>query len=108
MTVEQGALWHPPVGEIIVVQTDVPRLGREGKDVAQWMIRLTEPGVPERALYTTLPSVTLTGNIEHAKLAGGLTAQAERQRDSINRLLDHLKQHCPGLNGFSQCPHLAS
>jgi hypothetical protein len=49
---------------------------------------------------------SLTGNIIGAEFNEAVDERISNQRESITRLLDHLRQHCPGLLGTGKCPHI--
>lgn len=104
--IDQNAFWVPPQGDTIVVQTTVP-----GHGLAQWSLLLTN-----RTTVADLPlpnrqhgkEVTLQGHLIGAALVPGIQLQIDTQRKSIERLLEHLKQHCPELQGLGKCPHRGS
>lgn len=97
--IEEGSIYKPLAGEIVVVQVGIPKLG-----TAHWMVRLDSVVMGRMG---AVPIVSLEGIIQHAKFVKGIDLQVDTQRASINRLLEHLRQHCPELMGTGKCQHLA-
>lgn len=49
--------------------------------------------------------IQLIGKIKGADFDEGIDGRVTRQRKSIDRLLDHVKAHCPEFNSGQACEH---
>lgn len=50
--------------------------------------------------------IVITGQHRATKELEGIDARLDNQRKSIQRLLDHLQNHCPQMTGEGKCPHM--
>lgn len=98
--VNADAIYTPRKGEVLLIRGDL-----NGKNV-DWGYKLTEAGVwvPGAERF----QLRLEGIITGSSFIEGLDARLAQQRENIDRLLDHLKQDCPKLNGSGECPHIVS
>jgi len=97
MALDRTALYVPTPPEIMTV------LGTKDKATVAWALQVTRPAVFE--LNQTSPAeIILQGNIVGARFETGLDSRIRTQRESIDRLLEHLKTHCPALLRAEVCP----
>jgi len=73
--------------------------------MASYAIRIgSNAGLPRPGSSLIAVSGDLLG---YDFVGGGIDGRIETQRASIDMMLDHLKVHCPQLNGEGmQCPHM--
>lgn len=101
-TINRDAIYTPRRGEVILVRGNVSLQGNN--HTTQWGFQMTQAGmwVPGSNEF----GMQLVGKIIGSSL---LTAEDDRiaqQRKSIDLMLDHLKIHCPKLNGTGECEHI--
>lgn len=85
---DRDAVYLPKPQEILVVRGAV-----EARTV-MWNLQVTE----SRWLSSPQPyPIELTGRIVGAEFYSGLDFRIANQKASIDRLLDHLRHHCPDL-----------
>lgn len=103
MTRDLRTLVLPRVRELFEVRLEVPREDSDTPRTASWVVRSEGTG---QHLDSRSGIVVLRGQIMSARWGLLDDGRVERQRDSIDRLLVHLKQHCPELLGSGKCEHL--
>jgi hypothetical protein len=92
----------PHVRELVEIRLEVPREESTSPRTASWVVRVDAGG----HLDSRSGALTLRGTIKSARWGLLDDGRVERQRDSIDRLLNHLKVHCPELLGTGQCRHI--
>ena len=50
--------------------------------------------------------IVITAQHRATKALEGIDARLDNQRRTIQRLLDHLTNHCPQMKGEGLCPHI--
>ena len=99
MPINRDAVYTPNKGEVLVVR------GAVGGKTTNWALQMSEAGLwlPNRPW-----TVQLTGQIRGAEFMTGVDDRIERQRLSIDAMLDHLKVHCPQLLGTAKCEYIGT
>lgn len=95
MRLDRKALYVPAPQEILTV------MGTLDSHTVTWALSLTEPGT-----WAPRPHgdhLTLKGRVIAARFETGLDSRLRTQAESIERLLTHLKNHCPALLGTGPC-----
>lgn len=98
MRLEGEAMAIVPAGELVEIRVPV------GARTASIVFRLTKDWEP--ATSGEVETARLTGEVAGAMWSMADDGRIDRQRASIDRLLAHLKKHCPELMGAGQCAHL--
>lgn len=97
MAIDRDAVYTPEQGRTMVIG------GETGGKTTHWAFQMTQNGI-------WLPRgewmMQLTGRIVAANFATGVDDRVERQRQSIEQMLEHLKVHCPALLGMGDCEHI--
>jgi hypothetical protein len=93
--INEAAMQLPPVGQVVMITFEV-----EGKTICI-------AGRVGEANFSEGNSFSLTAPIFGANFLAGIDRRLDQQRRSIERLLEHLKHHCPALQGkgMLSCPH---
>lgn len=91
MGLDRNAIYVPQPGEILTV------LGTKDNQTTAWAFQLTTHA---GSMQTDL---LLRGKIIGARFAIGLDNRLRTQRESIDRLMKHLGQHCPALRAAARC-----
>lgn len=98
-TIDREAVYLPQAGELLVVYGEV-----KGK-TSRWGFQVSENGI---WIPGTDFSLQLKGKILGADFTTQVDDRVARQRESINRLLEHLKTHCPKLLGTGECDQIGA
>ena len=98
---DRQAVYLPPMGEILVVR------GSIGSRTTLWNLKVLRSSWLPSSANGEFP-IRLSGNITGAEFRDDVDERVTNQKASINRLLDHLKHHCPNLRRgpgdlFSPC-----
>lgn len=103
MAYEKEAVYLPRANERLIITATAPL---DKPTSVWWTFALSADGIwiPKGAKQ----ELRLQGEIAAAKIADGLDSRISNQKESIDRLLDHLKHHCPQLiDGKTKCPHMS-
>lgn len=104
--VKREAIYTPQPNEILVVR------GQIDSRTVQWAFNVEmarfRPSGPDQTFM-----LNLTGRIVGADFNADLDDRIATQKASINRLMDHLRHHCPDLRAdlgslLSKCDYVAS
>ena len=94
--INRDAIYLPTKNELVVVRGSNANQTTEWAfniDLAQWI-----PG----GKFT----LELSGRIIGADFNTDLDSRVSNQKATIDRLLDHVRAHCPQLQARGTCPHL--
>lgn len=97
--IDREAVYVPQAGETLVLYGEA-----KGK-TSRWAFQMSENGiwVPGTDFH-----LQLKGKIIGADFTTHVDDRVARQRESINRLLEHLKVHCPKLLGHGECDQIGA
>jgi hypothetical protein len=56
--------------------------------------------------FESTNTLVITGQVRGAGELKGIDSRLDNQKQAIDRLLDHLKVHCPALTGEGKCTHV--
>lgn len=103
MGIDRDAIFTPVRGVNVVIGAIHP----EGQRETRWTVRLDDQllWVPSQR-QTDLWQFSLTGHVTDSQFFASIDERLKNQRDSIDRMLKHLKQHCPQLLGQGSCEHM--
>lgn len=96
--IERDAVYAPRRGEILMIR------GEQKGKTTQWGFQLSQEGL---WVPGTEWGISLTGKIIGASFPTGIDDRIVQQRRSIDLMLDHLKDHCPKLQGKGDCAHIS-
>lgn len=94
--IEPEAIYTPSPDEILVINGQTPN-GR----TANWLLKVDAASWGPHG-----GGLTLIGRLEAARLNITTDLLRDHQKASINRLLAHLKLHCPQLLGEGTCDQI--
>lgn len=103
MDLDKDAIFTPLRGQVILITAT-----NDDRKEVHWRVRLDNsllwtPNNGERDLPWTF---SLSGHIVGAQFFTSLDQRLTNQRESIDRLMNHLAKHCPQLMGQGSCDHM--
>ena len=101
MGLDRKAIYTPRKGDTLIIRGQALIDGR--MQTTQWGFQMTQVGiwVPGSDYGMRLDGKIIGANIPKAE-----DERIAQQRQSIDIMLDHLKEHCPKLNGTGDCKHI--
>jgi len=103
MSIDRKAIYTPRRGDALIIRGQTVLDGKPS--TTQWGFQMTSQGlwVPGADFQ-----MQLTGKIIGANLPRAEDERIAQQRRSIDMMLDHLKDHCPKLQGTGECSHIGA
>lgn len=96
MGLDRNALYVPTTGEILTV------MGTKDDQTVAWAVQMTAQA-ESPLLDMMYVGLVLRGKIIGARFETGLDSRVRTQKESIDRLMEHLKVHCPALREAAPC-----
>lgn len=96
MTIDRAAIYTPSPREVLIIN------GATGGRTTNWLMRVNVAAWMPGEGY----GLTISGQLTAAKLNPTSDLLRDNQKASIDRLLAHLKHHCPQLLGEGTCNHI--
>lgn len=93
----RDALYLPTPHELLVIRSSLNNCTTE------WLLSVEKAEWQDRPMGDR--ALSLQAQIVGADFNTDLDSRLGNQRDTINRLLDHLREHCPRLQGNGPCSH---
>jgi hypothetical protein len=102
MAIDIGAVFSPPEGTRMFLDG----INFDGRQV-RWTIQLDNGvlWVPNK-MQEHPWEFNLHAHIVDAQFFASIEDRLKNQRESIDRLVNHLKEHCPQLIGVRSCEHM--
>lgn len=94
MIINRDAIYTPQPNELLLVRGEV-----SGRSV-DWALAISQARFAPGAMPFDL---TVSGRIVGADFNDQIDLRVAEQKRSINRLLSHIKRHCPALLGTGGC-----
>jgi hypothetical protein len=84
---DKTAIYTPQTGQLLVVR------GEAADRTVQWLLKLREPArwSPQPEPYV----ITIHGTVVGAQFSTEIDERIANQKASIDRLLKHVREHCP-------------